>query len=252
MARFEESAFGKLRGKFGNFVSRLRYGKAYISPVPLKYNTKSEKVKTMRKVFSRRQRINHELRRCPKIRDFWRSLDVEGLNDNTKLMIRNKVFVAYERLLPGFGITPFSFDKISVKNIVIEDDYITFDFKLERANPKILQPPYDIFCFFITDRFFEETIFGYTRNKSFYSGIEFQTVEKENDDSYISLRFSQHYKVTQVKYLADKAYLMVAAVKFNDMKNKYEWSDTFFEELTDFIPQDKKKDFYKNIHKFND
>jgi len=252
MAYFDKSSFGKLRGKFGNFISRLRYGKPYISPVPSRYNTKSEKVKTMRKVFSRRQRLNHELRRCPKLREFWKTLDVEGLNDNTKLMIRNKDFVAYERLLSGIGITPVSFDKSSVKNIVIEDSYITFDFKLERAIPKHLEPPYDVFCVFILDRYFDEVDDGFIRRKSFYSGTDFQTIEQDSGDVYTSLRFRQYYRAEQVKYLAEKAYLMVAAVKYNDLKNKYEWTDTFFEELVDFIPEDKKKDYTKNIIKYDD
>ena len=45
---------------------------------------------------------------------------------------------------------------------------------------------------------------------------------------------------------------MVAAVKYNDLKNKYEWTDTFFEELVDFIPEDKKKVYTKNIIKYDD
>ncbi len=252
MAYFEGGFFEYLRGRFGTFISRMRYGKTYISRAPGRYNTKSVKVKTMRKVFSRRQRINHELRRCPKIREFWKSIDVEGLNDNTRLMIRNKDFVAYERMLPGLGITPASFNKISVKNIVIEATDITFDFKLLRAAPGKLEPPYDVFCVFITDRHYKETAFGFTRDKRFYSGTKFVTVEEENGDSYIPLRVRQYYRAEQAKYEAEKAYLLVAAIKFNELKNKYEWSETFFEELFDFVPAEKKKDHSASSIRYDD
>ena len=40
---------------------------------------------------------------------------------------------------------------------------------------------------------------------------------------------------------------MVAAIKFNDLKNKYEWSDTFFEELFDFMPDEDKKKKWNGV-----
>ena len=45
---------------------------------------------------------------------------------------------------------------------------------------------------------------------------------------------------------------MVAAIKFNELKNKYEWSDTYFEEISDFMPdEDKKKKWDGRILKNN-
>ncbi len=35
---------------------------------------------------------------------------------------------------------------------------------------------------------------------------------------------------------------MIAAIKFNELKNKYEWTDTYFEEIYDYIAEDKKQD----------
>ncbi len=53
--------------------------------------------------------------------------------------------------------------------------------------------------------------------------------------------------IRQQKYIAEKAYLMVAAIKFNKLMNKHEWSDTFFEELFDFMPDDSKKKKWNGV-----
>ena len=240
MARFDSGVFGFLRGKVGNIVARLRYGEVYVAEKPLKYNTKSEKVKFTRKVFSRRQRLNSQLRKEPEIVSFWKVVESEGLNDNTKLMIRNKPFVSYERLLPGCGFTPASEDKIIVKNIVADELDIKFEFKLERANPNILEPPYDVFCIFILDRLFEYTPHGRIRHKTIAAAITFQTIENEIPGTFIPVVVRPNHIILQEKYLAEKTYVMIAAIKYNELKNKYEWSDTYFEELFDFMPDENK------------
>jgi len=252
MAQFDSGVFGFLRGKIGTIVSRLRYGKVYVSAKPLKYNTKSDKVKTTRKVFSRRQRLNHELRKHEYIRSFWKAVESEGLNENTKLMIRNKPFISYDRLLPGCGFTPLGNDKVLVRNISIGEKDSTFEFKLERDNPKLLEPPYDVFCIFIVDRMFQNTVDGLMREKTIIGDINFVTIEKEPEDSFIPVKITQQYQMVQHKYYAEKAYFMVAAIKFNELKNKYEWSDTYFEELFDFIPEDKRIKWLENKYKFED
>jgi len=236
MARYDSGVLGFLRGKIDNIVGRLRYGEVYVAKRPLKYNTKSDKVKFTRKVFSRRQRLNSQLRKDPKIVSFWKSVNAEGLNDNTKLMIRNKPFVSYERLLPGCGFTPVNDDKIFVNNIVVEELDIKFVYKIERANPKILEPPYDVFCILILDRLFEYTPHGRIRHKTIAAASAFQTIENETQGTFMPVTVRPNHIIRQEKYLAEKAYVMVASIKFNELKNKYEYSDTYFEELFDFMP----------------
>lgn len=252
MARFDSGIFGFLRGKIGTVVARMRYGKVYMAVKPSSYNMKSEAARLNRKLFSRRQRFNHEIRKHPKIKAFWKVVESDGLNDNTKLMIRNKDFVTYEKLIPGFGITPVSDSKILLKNINAGEVFLTFDFKLDRSNPNVLNPPYDIFSVLISDRNFNNTVDGLIRNKRIYADTNFITIEKETDDVFQHVSFMQDTTIRQIKYVSERLYLLVAVVKFNDMKNKYEWTDTYFEELFDFIPDDKKKKWDTKIYKFFD
>lgn len=241
MAQFDSGVFGFLRGKIGTIVSRLRYGKVYISAKPLKYKTKSDKVKLARKIFSRRQRLNSWLRKDKKIQAFWRTIDADGLNNNTRLMIRNQPFVEYERLLPGCGFTPLCDDKMLMRNVTMDEMDISLEFKLERANPKHLEPPYELFCIFILDRLFAYSHEGRVREKTITASTTFQTIENESPDDFMTVKFRPDHIIRQEKYLAEKAYIMVAAIKFNELKNKYEWSDTYFEEIFDYMPDEDKK-----------
>lgn len=247
MAEFDSGVFGFLRGKIGTVVSRLRYGKVYVSAKPLKYKTKSDKVKLARKIFSRRQRFNSRLRKDQKIQTFWRAIDADGLNNNTRLMIRNQPFVEYERLLPGCGFTPVCEDKTIVRNISMDELDISFEFKLERANPKHLEPPYELFCVFVLDRLFKYTHEGRIREKTITADVSYQTIESESPDTFIPVKFRPNHIIRQEKYLAEKAYIMVAAIKFNELKNKYEWSDTYFEELFEFMPDESKKKKWNGV-----
>jgi hypothetical protein len=252
MAQFDSGVFGFLRGKIGTIVSRLRYGKVYVSAKPLKYKTKSDKVKLARKIFSRRQRLNSRLRKDKKIQAFWRTIDADGLNNNTRLMIRNQSFVEYERLLPGCGFTPISDNKVLVRNISISERESSFEFKLERANPKALEPPYDVFCVSIVDRIYINSTDGLIREKIISSDTKFVTIEEEPANEFIPVTINQNNEVRDYKYLADKFYVMVAAIKFNELKNKYEWSDTYFEELFNIIPEDKRIKWDEKKYKFED
>ena len=253
MAQPEQGIFGFLRGKVGNLVGRMRYGKFYISRRPTIYKAnQTEAARLNRKKFSRRQRFKKELRKDKRIRDFWRVVDAEGLNDNTKLMIRNTPFVTYERILPGAGFTPKSEDKIDVRNIRFQDRNMDFEFKLNRANPKILEPPYDLYAIAIVDRLFELTNEYVLRRKLIAGSLVTMRIENEPTDSYqtVSLYYDEIF--CQEICDAEKAYAMVAAIKFNELKNKYEWTDTYFEELFDFVPENIKFDAKGLPFRYND
>lgn len=181
MARFDSGIFGLMRGKIGNIVARLRYGKVYVSSKPGKHRAKqTEAAKRNRAIFSRRQRFNSQLRKDKRIKKFWEGVDSEGLNGNTKLMKRNTPYVAYDRLLPGFGFTPKNEDKIVVKNLVFEGQSIHFDFKIERTKQKKLQHPYDLYCVIVSDRWFEYGFEKIIRNKGVESLVSVKSIERSN------------------------------------------------------------------------
>jgi hypothetical protein len=253
MARFDSGVLGYMKGRIGTIVARIRYGEVYIAPKARKYKIKSEKLKFAQNVFGRRQRLNTQLRKDIKIQAFWKAIDSSGKNDNTKLMKRNQPFVDYERLLPGCGFTPLSDDKIIVKNVVVEELDIKFEYKLERTNLKILEPPYDVFCVFILDRLFQYSNDGRIRQNVFSAETKFQTIETEPSGTFIPVTVRPETVIRQQKYVAEKAYIMVAAIKLNELKNKYEWSDTYLEELIDYMPdENQKKKWDGKILKNND
>ena len=252
MARFDSGVFGYMKGKIGTIVARIRYGEVYIAPKALKYNIKSEKLKLAQKVFGSRQRLNTQLRKDNKIQDFWKAIDSSGKNDNMKLMKRNQPFVAYEGILPGCGFTPLSDNKIIVKNLHFDGFDVVFDFKLERADAKKLEPPYEVFSILLLDRSFQNTQYGLIRQRTLYGETVSLTFENELQDSFRTFRHLYFDSVHNRMYCAEKAYILIAAIKFNELKNKYEWTDTYFEELLDYVPDDKKIKWDTRIYKFSD
>jgi hypothetical protein len=240
MARFDSGVFGYLRGRIGSIVARMRYDEVYIAPKALKYKIKSEKLKFAQKVFGRRQSFNKQLRQNKKIQAFWKSVDAPGKNDNMKLMIRNKPFVAYEGILPGCGFTPINDNKIIVKDFHFDGNYGVFDFKLERADSRKLEPPYEVFSILMLDRELEDTKYGIIRHKSLFGDAVSLTFENEPQDSFQTFRCLHIGAVHNRMYRAEKAYILIAAIKFNELKNKYEWTDTYFQELHNYIPEDKQ------------
>ncbi len=240
MARFDGGIFGFIKGKIGAIVARIRYDEVYIATKALKYNIKSEKLKLAQKIFGRRQRLNSQLRKDKKIQDFWKSVSAEGKNDNMKLMIRNKPFVSYESILPGCGFTPPCDDKIIVKDFHFDGFDVVFDFKIERVNTRKLEPPYEVFSILMLDRELEETLDGIIRRKALDGETVSITFENETQDSFQTFRHLYIQQVHNRMYCAEKAYILIAAIKFNELKNKYEWTDTYFQELHDYIPEDKQ------------
>lgn len=253
MARFDSGIFGLMRGKIGNIVARLRYGKVYVSSKPGKHRAKqTEAAKRNRAIFSRRQRLNKGLRKDDNIRKFWKVVESEGLNHNTKPMKRNTPYVAYERLLPGAGFTPNSEEKIIVKNIHLEGGTIQFDFKIERTNPRKLKLPYDLYCIVLADRWFEYSESQILRKKDIATATRHKRIETEQSDAFqtVSLIFNTAF-VKNIEY-SEKCYVMFAAIKFNEQKNKYEWTDTYFEEISDLVPNDMKQEVNGRTLRFED
>ena len=66
---------------------------------------------------------------------------------------------------------------------------ISFEYKLERANPKHLEPPYELFCIFILDRLFAYSHEGRVREKTITADTTFQTIENETNDGLTPLNF---------------------------------------------------------------
>ena len=252
MARFDSGVLGFLKGRIGTIVARMRYGEVYIAPRALKYKITSEKLKLAQKVFGRRQRLNTQLRKDKKIQEFWKSIEVDGKNGNMKLMKRNQPFVTYERILPGCGFTPQSENKIIVKDLHFDVHDIVFDFKLERANPKKLEPPYEVFSILMLDRHLDNTGMGLRRYSTFYGESVSLSFENEQQDSFQTFRHLYIDSVHNRMYHAERAYILIAAIKFNELKNKYEWTDTYFQELQNHIPEDKIIKWDTRIYKFYD
>lgn len=233
MARFDSGIFGFLRGKIGNIVARKRYGETYVSRKPNKINANQTKpARDNRKRFSRTQRLNHQIHRHPQIRNFWKLIDADGLNDNTRVFKRNSKFVTHEVLLPGCGFTPKNDNTIEVKDLSIRNFNINFDYKLNRANPKALKPPYDLYFILLLEKVGEG--FG---SREFLSVLNIQRIESESKEGFNHFHTRYNDVDRQSAEQSVKRHLMLAAIKFDEQKNNYEWSDTNFTEITDFVSE---------------
>lgn len=253
MAQFDGGIFGFLRGKIGTIVARNRYGKTYLAVKPLKYKANQTKeAKLNRNIFSRRQRLNKVLRRNDKIRKFWKDVEADGLNDNTKLMKRNTDFVEYERIVKGAGFTPVSENKLEINNYDFDCRILKIEFKINRSTEKIIEPPYEVFCIGIIDRYFLKVDTYFQRMKEIYGVTRYHLIENEEPDKFNILTFDFGDIFRQKCLLSEKSYFMMAAIKYNELKNKYEYTDTYFEEIFDYIPIDRKIDLNSKPIKYND
>jgi hypothetical protein len=235
MARFDSGVFGFLRGKIGTLVARKRYGETYVSRKPGKIKANQTKAaKDNRVRFKRIQRLSHEIRVYPELRAFWKAVDADGLNDNTKVIKRNSMLIRHDVLLPGCGITPKSDNILEVKNVEIHNYRVSFDFKLNRANPKALEPPYDVYMFLLFEKIKDDIV-----PKEFTSVLTIHKIEEEPSDDFIHIISRYKDVPRQHAELAVKRHAMVAVIKFNELKNKYEYSDTNFSEINYFVSQTK-------------
>jgi hypothetical protein len=233
MARFDSGVFGFLRGKIGTLVARKRYGETYVSRKPGKIKANQTKAaKDNRERFKRIQTLSHEIRRHKELRDFWKAVDADGLNDNTKVIKRNSMLIRHDVLLPGCGITPAGDNVLEVKNVEIHNFRVSFDFKLNRANPKALELPYDVYLLLLFEK-----IQHHSYPKEFYSALIIHRIEEEPSEEYTRIISKYDDISRQNAEVAVKRHAMIAVIKFNDLKNKYEYSDTNFSEITNFVSE---------------
>ena len=226
MARLESGAFGKFRGAIGNIVGRIRYGKHHIALRRDKIKISNSKgCVDNRSEFSRNHHLTHTIRSHKELKDFWDIVDADGVNGYTRVQKRNLRFIKVDDIPPECGFTPPG-DLIEISNLKVTDLVLEFDIRLNRSNPKFLEPPYRVYSLFVftdADKPPKENLIG--------SLLNTQTVENETPDgiNHISLSYSNAL-ISNQEYF-HKTYIMIAIIKFNELKEKYEWSATYTNRL---------------------
>jgi len=226
MARLESGAFGKFRGAIGNIVGRIRYGKHHIALRQDKIKISNSKgCVDNRIVFSRNHHLSHTIREHIQLKNFWDIVDADGVNGYTRVQKRNLKFIKVDDIPPECGFTPPG-DIIKITNLKINDLVLEFDIKLNRTNPKYLEPPYDVHSLFVftdADRPPKDNLIS--------SLFKTQTVEKETPDGITHISLSYPDTLISNQEYFHKTYIMIAIIKFNELKEKYEWSGTYTKRL---------------------
>lgn len=250
MARFKSYLPGDITGKFGKLVYKSRYGSSYISRLPEFYNAnKTEAALENRRKFSRRQRLNSGLRKDKRLVELWKASDAEGLNDNAKMMRRNTPFVTSKNFLPGLGFTPHSDNKLVVRKVSFVGKNVNFEFKINRKNKSAFKTPYDICCVIIYDGTHEHGVISTYKFKHIVTQYEYLTITKDSGKDFLKASILMTSPETNYKHFAEKILLMAAAIKQKHGKKKYEWTETFFEDITDIIPENERHEIIKKLKK---
>lgn len=244
MARFRSDLPGDVSGKYGKIAVRNRYGKSYISKLPEIYKANQTQAALNNRIkFSRRQTLNSSLRIDKKLVEFWKASDAEGLNDNARLMRRNTPFVEIDRLLPGLGFTPSSGNKMVIKNVSYMGKTVSFDYKILRKNKSALKAPYDICCVMVYDWNNKNNHDLKCKFTRIYTHSEYLPVTKDSGKDFRQVSFMLKDPASGFVEGAERIYFMAAAIKQKQGKKKYEWTETFFEE----IPPDRIKELKDSL-----
>lgn len=226
MARIEAGPLGKFRGAIGSIVGRIRYGKHHIALRQHKIKiSKSKGSVDNRSEFSRNHHLTHIIREHKQLKEFWDKVNADGVNGYTRLQKRNLKLMQVEDIPPECGFTPPG-DLIEITDFKIDDLEVEFGIKLNRSKQKYLKPPYDVYSLLIltdADRPPKDNIMG--------SLLKTQTIAEENPDGINHISLSYPSNLWSYKKYFSKMYIMIAIIKFNELKQKYEYSNTYLKRL---------------------
>lgn len=224
MAKLINNLLGKIKGTLGDITFFQRGNEQHIKPRKLrhrksKYN--SEKAKDNRSKFSQSHYFAKNLKLQHEIAAFWKSMKVNGKTPYFKIHGYNRMKCTVDSLTKETGITPVSIS-ISVENLLLKRNTLSFSYKLFRTSDEYLKPPYKLFIVAYLN-------LGFMSRKVHKDSLHFLTTDIEVEDTEFT-----NVNITFLNTLSDvdipalnKLYFFIAAVKTLPEINNFEWSSSF-------------------------
>ena len=224
MAKFIPSVIGKIIGKLGSttfydkegqhFVktSKREHKKSHATSVPAANN---------RKKFAQSHYFAKSLKLHKELAAFWNALQMKGSTAYFKLLAFNRMKCTFDSLTNDNGITPPGIN-ISVEDISLIKNSLSFKYKLFRTYEGFIELPYKLF---IVAYLNVEPMSQ--KEHSCVSHFRSLDVSEESDDyTDVNVDFMESLASDDIPDMK-KLYLFIAAVKKIPGRTAYEWSSSF-------------------------
>ncbi|HKB86352.1 MAG TPA: hypothetical protein VKD08_09300 [Ignavibacteriaceae bacterium] len=129
MAQVASSILGALKGRIGNYILRIRYGKQIAYLRPLKHRTsKSTAAKRARSNFASTVAIAKSANAQPRLKEIWKNAKVPGVNSYQRLIKNNAKRVSNGLLTTSNKITPDGLP-LKLNSAAVENNkfFLSFD-----------------------------------------------------------------------------------------------------------------------------
>ncbi len=129
MAQVASSIIGGLRGRIGNYILRIRYGKQFAYLRPLKHRaSKSAAAKRARRNFASTVALARSANAVPKLKEIWKNAKVPGINSYQRLIKNNAKLVSDGLLTTSNKITPEGLPlKLNSASVENKKLFLSFD-----------------------------------------------------------------------------------------------------------------------------
>jgi hypothetical protein len=225
MAKLINTLLGKIKGTLGDLTFFQRGNEQHIKPRKhrhTKSHENSELARDNRRKFAQSHYFAKKLKRQKEIADFWKTVDIKGDTPYFKIHGYNRMKCTHDSLTDKNGITPDNIT-LTVENLFLKRNALSFSFKLYRTSDSYLKPPYRLFAVAYLN-------IGTMSMKLNDDSFHFKTVdinEEDSDFTNVNISFLEALSDVDIPEYK-KLYFFIAAVKFIPENNNYEWSSSFF------------------------
>ena len=222
MPRLINTILGKVKGTLNDltffYKNNVQFVKSRKKPHSKSFRN-SVLAKNNRRQFANSHFFSKIITQEKEIYDLWKSAKVKGSSPYFKVHSYNRTRCTHKGLTENNVITPDSIP-ISVENLILRKDTLSFSFKLYRKNNDYLASPFSLYiCSLITKGGIPSDLSGVYED--FYIvNIAEEISEYTDVNVNINKRLSD-IEIPNSKFL----YIFIAAVKKLD--GSFEWSSTF-------------------------
>lgn len=222
MPRLINTILGKVKGTLNDltffYKNNVQFVKSRKKPHSKSFRN-SVLAKNNRRQFANSHFFSKIITKEKEIYDLWKSAKVKGSSPYFKVHSYNRTRCTHKGLTENNVVTPDSIP-ISVENLILRKDTLSFRFKLYRKNTDYLSAPFSIFiCAMLTNGIIPSDLSGV------YEDFYIVNIAEEISE-YTDVHVAITNRLSEIEIPNSKLlYIFIAAVK--KLEGSFEWSSTF-------------------------
>ncbi|MFA5012220.1 MAG: hypothetical protein WC644_09760 [Ignavibacteria bacterium] len=222
MPRLINTILGKVKGTLNDltffYKNNVQFVKSRKKPHAKSWKN-SVLAKNNRRQFANSHFFSKIITHEKEIYDLWKSANVKGSSPYFKVHSYNRTKCTHKGLTEKNVITPDSIP-ISVENLVMRKDTLSFSFKLFRKNNDYLSAPFSLFiCAMLTNGIIPSNIDGV------YADFLYKDITEEiSEYTEVQITFNSRLSEFEIPNFKELYIFIAAAKKIDD---SFEWSSTY-------------------------